>query len=342
MADVLLEQYAEALDEFPLTGSADDKLRAAVKYAVLAPSSHNAQPWLFRVAAGALELYADRSRGLPVVDPKDRELIIGCGAALFNLEVGLRHFGNRPVISLFPDAGNPDLLARVSLDGQLEVTDEEHALFDAIRRRRTYRLPFAPRAVERRLLATLEVAAVHHGAWLKVFDGEEARLALADLVAEGDRRQMADRRFRRELAVWMHPNRSRSHDGIPGYAFGFGDLMAAAGPLVVRTFDVGEGRAARDRELALGSPVLAVLGTAGDGQREWLAAGQALERMLLRAAVEGVGASYLNQPIEVPELRFDVQVLTGYMGYPQLLLRLGYDGEGKATPRRPVEEVTIA
>jgi len=312
-----------------------------VKYAVLAPSSHNAQPWLFRVASGALELYADRSRGLAVVDPKDRELVMGCGAALLNLEIGLRNFGNRPVVTLFPDVGNPDLLVRVSLDGQLEATDEERALFRGIRLRRTHRLPFAVRPVSKAVLTALEIAAVHHGAWLKIIEGEEARLALADVVAEGDRRQMADRRFRRELAAWMHPNRSRSRDGIPGYALGFSDFMAAAGPLMVRTFDTGKGQAARDRELALGSPVLAVLGTAGDGQRDWLAAGRALERVLLRAAVEGVAASYLNQPIEVPELRFDVQVLTGYMGYPQLVLRLGYDGEAKPTPRRPAEEVLL-
>jgi nitroreductase len=341
MADVLLERYIEALDEFPLTGSADEKLRAAVKYAVLAPSSHNAQPWLFRVASGTLDLYADRSRGLPVVDPKDRELVISCGAALFNLETGLRDFGCRPVVTLFPDAPNPDLLARVSLDGQLEASDEDRALFLAIRRRHTHRLPFAVRPVDRTLLTLLEIAAVHHNAWLKVIEGDEPRAALADLVAEGDRRQMADRRFRRELAAWMHPNRTRSRDGIPGYALGFHDVMAAAGPLVVRTFDMGKGQAARDRELALGSPVLAVLGTARDSQRDWLAAGRALEHVLLRAAVEGVTASYLNQPIEVPELRFDVQVLTGFMGYPQLVLRLGYDGDARPTPRRPVEEVVL-
>ena len=161
MADLLLEQYAEALDEFPLDGTADDKLRAAVKYAVLAPSSHNAQPWLFRVADGALELYADRARGLPVVDPKDRELVIGCGAALRNLDIGLRNFGNRQVISLFPDVGNSDLLARVSLDGRVEATDEDRALFRAIPRRHTHRLPFARRPVAASLLTALEIASVH-------------------------------------------------------------------------------------------------------------------------------------------------------------------------------------
>ena len=73
---------------------------------------------------------------------------------------------------------------------------------------------------------------------------EEARHALADLIAEGDRRQWANRRFRLELAAWVHPNRSAARDGIPGYAQGVDDLMSYAGPLVVRTFNMGEGQTA--------------------------------------------------------------------------------------------------
>ena len=139
----------------------------------------------------------------------------------------------------------------------------------------------------------------------------------------------------------MHSNRSRSRDGVPGYAFGFGDIMSAAGPLVVRTFDMGGGQAAKDRQLAEGSPVLAVLGTEGDTPADWLAAGQALAKVLLRAQAEGVSASFLNQPVEVPELRPQLRDVIGRTGFPQLLLRMGYGPEVRPTPRRTVEEVLI-
>jgi hypothetical protein len=76
------------------------------------------------------------------------------------------------------------------------------------------------------------------------------------------------KRFRRELALWMHPNRTKSRDGMPLYAFGFSDLMSLAGPFVIRTFDTGKGRAAKDRQLAEGSPVLAILGTEDDAPPE--------------------------------------------------------------------------
>jgi len=339
MPDILLEPYLEALDEFPITGTASEKLRAAVKYAILAPSSHNSQPWRFHVTGDHLDLLADRTRALPVVDPGDRELTISCGAALYHLRVALQHFGWATRVESFPEPGNPDLLARVSITGPHEMTVEDQGLFHAIPKRRTYRLPFEERVLPERLQSALERAALREGARFDVLRTPASRNAVADVVAEADRLQMADRRFRRELAAWMRPNHPKPTDGIPGSALGWSDIMAAAGPLVVRTFDVGSGAAARNRELAEGSPMLAVIGTDHDTPRDWLAAGQALARVLLRAQVDGVSASFLNQPIEVEEFRLRLQALVGRLGFPQVLLRLGYGKDIKASPRRAPADV---
>ena len=327
-------------DDFPRSGNDDEKLRFLLNYAVLAPSGHNTQPWLFGVRDGAMELRADRTRGLPVVDPEDRALIISCGAALFYLRTALRHFGHADEAETFPAPRDPDLLARLRMGPVREATEEDRSLFEAMPKRRSNRGPFEARPVPGRLLSDLQAAASEEGVWLHLVQDEDSRHAVAELIAEGDRTQMADRRFRRELASWVHPNRTRSRDGVPGYAFGFGDLMSLAGPFVIRTFDTGKGQAAKDRQLAEGSPVLAILGTEGDSRTDWLAAGQALARILLRARAEDVWASFLNQPIEVPELRPRLRDAIGQTGFPQLLFRMGYGSDVRPTPRRPAAEAT--
>jgi hypothetical protein len=76
-----------------------------------APSSHNSQPWLFRFTPGGVELIADRTRALPVVDPGDRELVISCGAVLHHVEVALSPLGEAHRVTLVPDETDPDLLA---------------------------------------------------------------------------------------------------------------------------------------------------------------------------------------------------------------------------------------
>lgn len=326
---------------YPRGESAQARLRFLLRYAALAPSSHNTQPWLFRIRDDAVFVYADRTRALPVADPDDRELTISCGAALELLRLAIRRFGHLDVTTLFPDPKDEDLLAKVRLGDAREPTAEETRMFEAMGRRRTNRQPFENRPIPDALVLALTNAAALEGVWLEAVRGESKRGAVAELVAVGDRMQAADPSFRRELAAWVHPNRSRSRDGLPGYAFGMGDLVSYAGPLVLRTFDWGRGKAARDHEIAIGSPLLAVLGTELDAPVAWLQTGMALARVLLLAAAEGVSASYLNQPIEVRELRPKLREILGRPGEPQLLLRMGYGATGNHTPRRPVDDVLL-
>ncbi len=325
--------------DFPAAGAPVEQMEFLLGYAVLAPSNHNTQPWLFEIHGDAIHLFADRTRALPMTDPEDRELIISCGAALLNLRVAMRHFGVLGKVETFPDPARPDFLARIQLGSDRENYPEETLLFHAIPKRRTNRQPFQDDPLPEPLLGALREVAQQEHAWLSYVPDGVNRQSLAALIAEGDCLQWADKRFRREVAAWVHPNRSFSHDGIPGSATGLGDLVSIAGPSIIRTFNMGAGRAARDQEIALGSPTLALLQTDEDDPPAWLAAGQALARVLLRARVEDVWASFLNQPIEVAELRSRLGELVGKTGHPQILLRLGFGESVQPTPRRDVSEV---
>jgi nitroreductase len=328
--------------QFPQQGTPSEQLKFLLQYAVLAPSGHNTQPWLFKIENESVELYADRTRSLPVVDPQDRALIISCGAALFNLRVAMWHFGYTDITKVFPDQGNPDFLARVQFGDRYYATAEDNALFDAISKRHTHRQAFSAQPLPHDLLEKLQVAAIAEQAWLELIQTQETRSAIANLVAEGDRRQMADPHFRRELATWIHSNRSQCPDGMPGYAHGFGDWMSYAGAWVIQHFDLGNTQAKKDEQLAVQPPLLAVLGTKFDTPEDWLAAGQALTRVLLCARADGVWSAFMNQPIEVTELRPQLGQLLEQSGYPQLLLRFGFGADVKPTPRRSVDEVLVS
>ena len=327
------------VSDFPGARIPEEAWRFFLRYAVLAPSTRNVQPWLFEARGDRLSIYADRSRALPVVDPDDRELVMSCGAALLHLRIALRRFGYSDRAEILPDPSDSDLLAQVRLVPGEPASSKDRMLLDAIPRRHTNRSAFEDRPIPRAVLDALRATASEEGAWFRVVEGEVPRRTVTDLVTSADRAQWAQKAFRREYAAWMRSNRSDRHDGIPGYAHGVGDLMSHAGPLVTRTFDLGEGRAAKDGELARGSPVLACVGTYGDEPRDWIAAGQGLARTLLRARADEIWASFLDQPIEVTELRPQLLAALDTEGFPQALLRMGYGPEVKPTPRRSVDEV---
>ena len=84
-----------------------------VRAAVAAPSVHNSQSWYFSSSGNVSRLHADARRGLPQADPAGRELVISCGAALFNLRLAVRRLGFAADVSLLPDAAQPGLLAEI-------------------------------------------------------------------------------------------------------------------------------------------------------------------------------------------------------------------------------------
>ena len=328
--------------DFPAAESKAEVLRFALRYAVLAPSSHNSQPWLFYVDENAVEIYADRARRLPVVDPDDRELVMSCGAALYNLRLALRHFGERSEVAVLPAGTDSDLLARLELTGRPATRDLElEAQFAAIPNRHTCRQAFDDAPIDAWGTEQLHQAALAEKSRL-VDVPQELRNAVTSLVTEADFIQMSHHDFRRELAHWMRPSHPARDDGMPGYALGLSELQSIGGPLIIRTFDVGMSQAAKDDELSMGSALLALIVTESDDVTDWIAAGQALQRVLLTATAAGLRASFLNQPIEISSVRHQLARALALKGNPQLLLRFGYGPSAAPTPRRPLADVLLA
>jgi hypothetical protein len=341
MNDFLREAWGLAAHEPKHDAPLVDQLRFAVQCAVLAPSSHNSQPWRFQLLDDGLLVMRDRCRALPVVDPYDRELTISCGAALFNIRVAIAHLGRRARIDVLPYSQDDDVLARVYVEAPGVNADSSlAALFGAIPARCTNRGKFADQAIPSELIGKLQAAASDEWATLSIATSEEHRGSVATLIAAADLMQLSDVRFRRELASWIHPKRSR--DGLSLYggdAKGIVDFVNPIASFVVRTFDVGDGVAARDKALATGSPLLACISTGTDDSTAWLAAGQALQRGLLTLTADGYDASYLNQPIEVTGFRDALAQMMSTEKFPQLLLRIGRGSLQSHSPRRLLEDV---
>jgi hypothetical protein len=321
---------------YPRGASLMSRLRFLIGYAILAPSSHNTQPWRFQIDESGVDVYTDRSRLLEVIDGEGRQLFMSVGGALFNLRAAMRRFGHEPNVEFFPSKRETDLVARVTHGRKIATTIEDVELFDAIPARHTNRQPFDPVPVSFRITDALVRAAHREGAWLMRLHPDE-RTRAAELIAAADRKQFNDKRFRKELAHWLVSNKSARGDGIPGYSKSYG-APSTATTLLVRTFDIGGRVAEGERDLVNGSPMLAVLGTDRDDERAWLNAGQAMQRALLTACVHGLSASFLNQALELDEFRTEFEDLTGH-GQPQLVLRFGYGATARPTPRRPVGEV---
>lgn len=304
--------------------------------ATAAPSLHNSQPWRFSVTGAVLDLLADPSRQLRRADPDGRALHVSCGAALLNLRVAAEHLGYSPKVRLLPVPSDPMLLARVTLGGRSERAGMTGAMYDAIPLRHTNRFPFEDRPVPQAVGTALIEAASVEGAELTLVTDATERERLTGLVHLADLESDVDPSRAEEAAQWTGVDGDRL-DGVPGYALGPIPRDPAA---PVRDLRRGRPIAGRDLRRFERAPTLGVLSTAHDDPEAWLRAGQALERVLLVGTVQGLAASFVNQPLEHTELRWLVRDPGRGIGYPQMVLRLGYGVPTPPTPRRPLDEVT--
>jgi nitroreductase len=303
--------------------------------AIAAPSLHNTQPWRFRVRDGGsvIDLLADPARMLPAADPGGRAAHIACGAALFNLRLAAAVAGLRPDIALLPDPAQPLLLAEVRLPAARPAAAPwERELHAAIARRQTNREPYSTRPVPPETRAELAGAGSAEGAILHFLDHDEA-LRVRRLAADAELHLLADPAYRAEVARWTGGR--RDSDGIPDSALG---PTSPEGGQPVRRFVPGRPAPVRYERFEE-NPQLAVLSVRVGGARNWLAAGQALQRVWLTATSRGISCCPLTQPLETAEAWLVRDPRSG-TEQPQMILRIGYGPPIPAgAPRRPVSDV---
>jgi len=321
--------------------------RADLEHLILlasrAPSVHNTQPWQFVPLDDGVQLRADHSRQLAVLDPDGRQLTMSCGAALHHLNVAAHAMGFEVTTTLLPDDGDRDLLADIRLRrAALASTEEIDRAVDVLHRH-TYRGRFTEEPLPEGFLDRLRQAVEDEGAMLRLLRHEEL-LVLGVLLEHAEQDLLATPGYAEELASWVWPaGRSTDDetvdlrtDGLPAVAVAHGPDRAEALP--GRHFR-DEAPADHDATPAAEHPTVVLLTTVADTAYDWMVAGRALSALLLRATHEGVAAQPLGQATDVPAERLELRRQLGVIGVPQLLLRLGRAEATPQTPRRPVTEV---
>jgi hypothetical protein len=320
-----------------------------VAAAIRAPSIHNTQPWRFTAAGDLLHVHLDRERALPVLDPTRRQQVISCGVAVEFAAVGLRAAGVEADVDLLPTAGDPDHLATVRAGGHREATDEDRALAGAIGQRHTERAPFQPRTLPPELVDRLQAETGRLGAWVKPITESEEQVATVFLISRAEEMEQGDPEYLAELESWLRTDPA-AVDGVPVGTVPAEDPHTRPSNWLIRDFVVGT-RTPHGAYLPEGDPAapppvverptVVLLGTGNDDRTAWLLAGRALGRLLLRATTEGVAASPLTQALDWPATRTRMRSRLSLVGYPQMLLRMGYPStQGSAhSGRRPVGDV---
>lgn len=330
-----MDAYSDraAATRSPLADGAD--LRELVRFATLAASGHNTQPWRFHLAPKRIVVVPDGKRRTPAVDPDDHHLFVSLGCAVENLTIAARARGLEAVATL----GTDDRLT-VELEGSLRA---ESPLLRAIPLRQSTRGAFDGRPVPNANLRLLRDAAHVPGVDVVMLTEARSMERVLDLVVAGNDAQMADAAFVRELKSWIRFNpraAMESGDGLFGAASGNPNAPSWLGGFLFDRVYRPKAETAKYVEQLRSSAGVAVFIGATEGHASWIDVGRSCQRFALQATALGIRSSFINQPVEVATLRPALAEFIGVPGRrPDLVMRFGY---GQALPysmRRPVEAV---
>lgn len=326
-------------DDFYELESHQEQMRFLLRYAILAPSGHNTQPWTFRVTPEGIQVFADTSRRLLIVDRNDRELLMSIGAAITNFRVAAAHFGFDTTVAYETGSIESLPLATILVCETCAPNRELASLFPAIRRRHTNRQPYDEQPIgPAQLQAICDLLDANPSTLRLILPRDKERIA--ECVETAEKTLLARPAYRAELAEWVGSPAERK-DGLSAEALGMPRILTRAAPWLIRNIDPGDLQARRDVELTRSASMLVVV-TADDDQVSLVRAGESFELLLLTVTRQGLQYSFLSAPVEVVETRERLRLMIGSTNEPQLLLRIGSAATtGHATRRRPLEKVMI-
>ncbi len=332
---------------------------ALVSAAVLAANPHNTQAWVFRVSASRIDLFADRKRSIVAIDPFDREMYTGLGAALENLMVAAPANGYRARLRLLPDASQPIHAASIELS---PGPRRRAALHAAIPHRHTDRSAYDGRAIPAGVLAQMaSLSGGLPGTRLFWFSSAAARRRIGELMNASARAVTRDREqsvdgFALFRSSWDDIQKHK--DGLTLDAQGLSALTTALAKLLPASsrtagdkFWLDQTRRTHTRTAAAYG-IVAVPDPGDNAQR--LAGGRLLERVHLWTAANGLSLQHMNQMTERVDRERQLGLPPGFgravadlipdRGWqPLVSFRVGYpagsDGR-RRSPRRPAATVT--
>jgi len=314
--------------------------RELIRMATLAASSHNTQPWKFLPSTDAITIRADLTRRCPAVDPDDAHLYKSLGCAAENMVQAAAVQGIAATVSV----DRTDREVRVDFDGTTDPGPTP--LADAILTRQCTRDSYDGRPVTPDDLAALEAAGTLGSAHCVCITGADRLGEVAAFVTRGNLTQLNDARFRRELVSWIRFNPATAlatRDGLAGRTTGQPAVPTWFGTALQRILLKADTQAKVDAERLASSAGVTVFVTPGDDVSDWVDAGRACQRYALQAEALDIRTAFINQPIEVTDLRPEFESWLGLTDERvHLAVRFGHGAKVPYSLRRPIDDVVRA
>jgi hypothetical protein len=283
-----------------------------------------------------ISIQPDLSRRCPIVDPDDHHLVVSLGCAVENLvQAALAHGLHAQV-----EQENGGDAIRIALE---PTRADATALFQAIPERQNSRAEYDGKSVAPAILQKLEDVAREDGVDLMLLTDRRVMQEVGDIVLDANAMQVKDPAFVAELKSWTrfgYDEFVEAGDGLFSRCVGNPALPQWLGRKLFGMVFTADKENKKYAAQIKSSGGMAIFLSPGQDRAQWVKVGRSYERFALEATTRDIRTAFLNQPVEVAEVR---PQLASYLRVgnlrPDLIVRFGHGPHMPRSLRRPVEDV---
>ena len=257
-----------------------------VRYATLAPSSHNTQCWKFRVENDVITILPDLARRTPAVDPDDHHLYVSLGCAAENLVQAALAHGMKGDVRFDPATAGGGAI-KIALEPTQAVSTP---LYLAIPERQCTRAEYDGKPLSADELRLLQLAGTGAGVRVMLLTEKPAIENVLAYVVEGNTAQMNDPAFVEELKHWIRFGSAeavKTGDGLYSATSGNPLVPRWIGSPLFGMFFKPKSENDKYAKHLRSSAGVAVFVSEVNDKAHWVEAGRCYERFALQATALG-------------------------------------------------------
>jgi hypothetical protein len=318
-----------------------EKLAFFIKFGLLAPSSHNSQPWEFEINEKDLliKIFKAKERVLPIGDPNDDLCYVSIGCVTENIIISADYFGFSSEI-IYEENIQGDLCLTLKFTKDHEVTCDSEHLVHQISKRIVNRGKYENKPLPENFLEEIkEFSDENHE--IVFVDDRKKIFSIGEIANYASIKLMDSHIFRKELSDHVKNNFTKSYVGIPAFGMGINNLLSLFVPTLVKIFNMD--KASKNQNLALfkkHTPLLVVIASKNDSKKAKIISGRLYQKISLYAMAENIKTSPWGAITVHKESREKLKNFLNTGFHPDFLFRMGYnEKDPKHSPRLLIDAV---
>ncbi len=339
----------------------EDVRLSVLRYATLAPNTHNIQPWKIKLDKdNGIYIYIDKERLLRYTDPDLRHVFMSHGTFIETFKIAAAHFKYKCDITLLPKGtpsiANPDELPTAHISLQKDPLIHTSPLFDFVTKRHTSHAIFSNKnipEIDKTTLLNVNPFKQKGYEFLLV-DSQSTMSKISKVLIKAMKIQSFTAgshaetikmiRFRKKELYLKKDGFSFRDLGVKGLKLWLAENFAS--PRTANSFIFKKNAVKSIGKMANSAKAYGIIYTTTDSRESQILSGQIFCLTYLMSTKLGLAFQPMDHVFqkykELTEIEREMCDLVKYDNkIPMIIFRIGYSTNSHHTPRRPISDLLI-